>query len=91
MCGRENSCIYERHGDVRQKQDYKSQESAEKSARRLGEKWGRPMDVYQCWFCRGWHIGNAHNLTFRKLWAITWSWIIQKKRTGKKPRPWEEK
>ena len=91
LCGRTNSCSYERNGEIKQKIDYKSQPSAAKSAAKLGVKWGREMDVYQCWFCRGWHIGNAHNLTAWKFCNIVRIWIIKRKRVGNKPRPWENK
>jgi|SRR5271157_6183104 len=77
-------------GAFADKIDYKSQETCEKSARKLAEKFGRPFDAYQCGFCGGWHIGNAANLTFRKFWSILWVFVIQKKRRIRKARlkPW---
>jgi hypothetical protein len=90
MRGKHNSCWSERKGVFYKKIDYKSQETCEKSARKLTYKNGRVMDAYQCWYCRGWHIGNATNLTFWKFWSILWVWIIRKKRTGPKIRPWEQ-
>ncbi len=101
MCGRENSCSYERHGERKQKIDYRSQESADRARAKLEKKYNkvaegepekafrRELDAYQCWFCRGWHVGNAHNLTFAKFCNIVRIFIIQRKRTGNKPRPWE--
>jgi hypothetical protein len=89
MRGRHNSHQTERDGIFKDKIDYKSQPTAEKSARKLTIKFGRPFDAYQCWFCNGWHVGNAANLTFAKFWSILWVWIIQRKRTGPKVRPWE--
>jgi len=87
MRGRVNSCLTQkRDGSFAPKIDYKSQESAAKSAAKLTEKWKRPMDAYQCWFCKGWHIGNAANLTFGKFCSIVWIWVIQKKRLGNKAR-----
>ena len=88
MRGRHNTHQTEREGVFRDKIDYKSQETCEKSARKLAEKFGRPFDAYQCWFCGGWHLGNSVNLTFWKFWSILWVWIIQRKRTGPKQRPW---
>jgi hypothetical protein len=89
MCGRGNSCAYERHGEIKQKIDYRSQESADKARVKLGKKFGREFDAYQCWFCRGWHVGNAHNLTLLKFCNIVRIFVIQRKRTGNKARPWE--
>lgn len=87
MRGRENSCLTQkRDGSFAPKIDYKSQESAARSAGKLTEKWGREMDAYQCWFCRGWHVGNSANLTFGKFCSIAWVWIIRKKRAGNKAR-----
>jgi hypothetical protein len=85
--GRENSCLTQkRDGSFAPKIDYKSQESAARSAEKLTEKWGRAMDAYQCWFCKGWHIGNAANLTVGKFFSILRVWIIKKKRAGNKAR-----
>lgn len=87
MRGRENSCLTQkRDGSFAPKIDYKSQESAARSAEKLTAKWGRAMDAYQCWFCKGWHIGNAANLTVGKFFSILWVWIIKKKRAGNKAR-----
>jgi hypothetical protein len=90
MRGRHNTCQSERNGVFNPKIDFKSQPTAEKSAAAMTKKTGRPFDAYQCWFCKGWHIGNAANLTFLKFWSIMWVWIIQRKRTGPKVRPWEQ-
>jgi len=94
MRGKHNTCLSERKVDgVYQfvpKINYKSQPSAAKAAAKLTEKWGRPMDAYRCWFCKGWHIGNSAHLTFWKFWSILWIWVIQKKRTTPKVRPWEK-
>lgn len=89
MCGRNNTCRTERGGVFKDKIDYRSQPTAERCAGELNAKWGRPFDAYQCGFCRGWHVGNARNLTVKKFLGILWVFIIQRKRTGPKPRPWE--
>jgi len=86
MRGERNSCYSERNGVFNRKVDYKSQETAEKSAVKLTVKFNRPFDAYQCWFCRGWHIGGAANLTFKSFCSIAWIWIIGKKRTVRKGR-----
>lgn len=86
MCGLDNSCRYDMNGIQKWKIDYRSQPSAERAALQLSGKFRRNFDVYQCWWCRGWHVGNAHKLTVKKFGAILWFWIIQKKRTGSKPR-----
>ena len=87
MRGRVNTCWTQRKdGSYVPKQNYKSQETAEKSARRLQEKWGKPFDAYQCWFCKGWHIGGAANLTFGRFLSIMWVWLLGKKRAGNKHR-----
>lgn len=87
MRGEYNTCKTEqREGGWRQKIDYKTQETAAKSARKLTYAYGRPMDAYQCWFCGGWHIGNAANLTFGKFWSIMWVWLLGKKRTVRKSK-----
>ena len=78
LCGEDNSCGI--------KIDYRSQPSAEKAAVKVSKKFQKQFDVYQCWFCRGWHVGNAQNLTFRKFWRIFWFWLLQRKRTGPKQR-----
>lgn len=87
--GKRNSCWSERKGVFHKKVDYKSQATAEKSARKLTFQYGRVMDCYQCPFCRGWHVGNAANLTVGKFFSILWVWILRRKRTGPKERPWE--
>lgn len=86
MRGERNTCYSERNGVFNKKIDYKSQETAEKSATKLTVKFGRPFDAYQCWFCRGWHIGGAANLTFAKFCSIVRIWIIGKRRTVRKAR-----
>ena len=86
MRGERNTCYSERNGVFNKKVDYKSQASAEKSAIKLAVKFGRPFDAYQCWFCRGWHIGGSANLTFGRFCSIVWIWIIKKKRTVRKAR-----
>ena len=87
MRGRNNTCLTQKKdGSFVPKVDYKSQATAAKSALRLTEKWGKPFDAYRCWFCWGWHIGGAANLTFAKFWSIALVWILGKKRTGNKHR-----
>jgi hypothetical protein len=87
MRGRYNTCLSQRKdGSFVPKVDYKSQATAAKSALRLYEKWGKPFDAYQCWYCKGWHIGGAANLTFLKFLSITLVWLLGKKRTGNKHR-----
>lgn len=85
--GRENTCrTQKRDGSFSDKINYKSQPSAAKAALKLTEKFGRPFDAYKCWFCGGWHIGNAANLTFQKFCSILWVFVIQKKRKIRKSR-----
>jgi hypothetical protein len=86
MCGRGNSCSYEIEGVRRWKIDYKSQPSAERAARDLRIKKDKRFDVYKCWFCGGWHVGAAHDLTPRKFLRILWFWAAGRKREGSKPR-----
>ena len=87
MRGRMNTCLTQRRdGSFVPKIDYKSQATAAKSALRLSEKNGKPMDAYQCWFCGGWHIGGAANLTFGKFLSIFRVWVFGKKRAGNKHR-----
>jgi len=87
MRGRYNSCLSQRKdGSFAPKVDYKSQATAAKSALRLAEKWGKPFDAYQCWFCKGWHIGGAANLTFAKFLSIAWVRLLGKRRAGNKHR-----
>ena len=91
MRGERNTCYSERNGVFHKKIDYKSQATAAKSALRLGEKQNRKFDAYQCWFCNGWHIGSAANLTFTKFWSIMWVWITGKTRSVRKARmKWKE-
>jgi hypothetical protein len=98
MCGRNNSCRYkvrplvagdgkvivEAKGDWQSKIDYRSQPSAERAAMQLQRKTGRDFDVYQCWYCRGWHVGGAQPLTPGLFLRIFLFWIIRRKRTGAK-------
>jgi hypothetical protein len=85
--GRNNTCLTQRKdGSFAPKVDYKSQATAAKSALRLGEKWGKPFDAYQCFFCGGWHIGGAANLTFAKFFSILWIRVLGKRRAGNKHR-----
>jgi hypothetical protein len=87
MRGRNNTCLTQRKdGSFVPKVDYKSQATAAKSALRLAEKWGRPFDAYQCWFCKGWHIGAAANLTLAKFLSITLVWLLGRRRAGNKHR-----
>jgi hypothetical protein len=87
MRGRYNSCLTQRKdGSFQPKVNYKSQPTAAKSALRLTEKTGKPFDAYQCWFCKGWHIGGAANLTFTKFLSILWIRLLGKKRAGNKHR-----
>ena len=89
MRGRRNTCqTQKRDGTFTDKINYKRQESAQRAAEQMLGKTGREFDAYRCGFCGGWHIGNAANLTFGKFWSIAWVWIIQRKRTGLKQRPW---
>jgi hypothetical protein len=87
MRGRSNACLTQRKdGSFAPKVDYKSQATAAKSALRLSEKWGKPFDAYQCFFCKGWHIGGAANLTFAKFLSILWIRLLGKRRAGNKHR-----
>ena len=87
MRGRSNTCLTQRKdGSYVPKVDYKSQATAAKSALRLTEKWGKPFDAYQCWFCKGWHIGGAANLTVGKVFSIALVWLLGRKRAGNKHR-----
>ena len=87
MRGRNNTCLTQKKdGSFSPKVDYKSQPTAAKSALRLSEKWGKPFDAYQCWYCKGWHIGGAANLTFGKFLSVLWIFLRGKKRTGNKHR-----
>lgn len=87
MRGRMNTCMTQRKdGSFVPKVDYKSQPTAAKSALRLTEKWGKPFDAYQCWFCGGWHIGGAANLTLWKFLSIARVWLLGRKRAGNKHR-----
>jgi hypothetical protein len=38
--------------------DYKSEESAERSAKAMTVRYGRSLEAYPCAFCGGWHIGR---------------------------------
>ncbi len=38
--------------------DYKSEHSAERSARAMTRKTGRAVEAYPCIWCDGWHIGR---------------------------------
>lgn len=40
------------------KQDYRSEERADRSAKQLSARFGKEMEGYPCPFCRGWHIGR---------------------------------
>lgn len=97
MCGRLNSC----GGKIDYRSQPSAANAAAKFATKLAkkhsqkhcltEKLGIPLgskefDAYQCWFCRGWHIGGAHNLTPPKFLRIFWFWITGRKRTGEKVR-----
>src|SRR5258708_384648 len=87
MRGKSNTCLTQRKdGSFSPKVDYKSQATAAKSALRLREKWGKAFDAYQCWFCKGWHIGGAANLTFIKFVSIMLVWAFGRKRAGNKYR-----
>jgi len=87
MRGRHNTCLTQKKdGSFSQKIDYKSQATAQKSAEKLTEKFGKSFDAYQCWYCKGWHIGGAANLTFLKFLSIMLIWLLGKKRAGNKHR-----
>jgi hypothetical protein len=87
MRGQYNTCLTQRKdGSFAPKVDYKSQESAVRSAVALEGKFGRSFDAYQCWFCKGWHIGGAANLTFWKFLSIMLVWMLGKRREGNKHR-----
>jgi len=87
MRGRYNTCLSQKKdGSFAPKIDYKSQATAQKSAEKLTEKWGKPFDAYQCWYCKGWHIGGAADLTFFKFLSITLVWLMGKRRAGNKYR-----
>jgi hypothetical protein len=87
MRGRCNTCLSQRKdGSFVPKVDYKSQATAAKSALRLTEKWGKPFDAYRCFFCKGWHVGGAANLTFGKFVSIALVWAFGKRRAGNKYR-----
>jgi hypothetical protein len=85
--GRYNTCLSQRKdGTFAPKVDYKSQATAAKSAIKLHEKWGKPFDAYQCFFCKGWHVGGSANLTPGKFFSILLVWLLGKKREGNKYR-----
>ena len=87
MRGRHNSCLtQQKDGSFKPKVRYNTQPTAAKSAQALTDKYGREMDAYRCWFCKGWHIGGAANLTVGKFFSILWVWILGKKREGNKHR-----
>jgi hypothetical protein len=96
MCGRDNSCRYKvrplvrdgkviagAKGDWQSKIDYRSQPSAERAALQLQRKTGRGFDVYQCWHCRGWHVGSAQALTPSLFLRIFLFWVLRRKRASK--------
>lgn len=87
MRGRHNSCLtQQKDGSFKPKVRYNTQPTAAKSASALTEKYGKVFDAYRCWFCKGWHIGGAANLTVGKFLSILWVWILGKKRIGNKHR-----
>jgi hypothetical protein len=87
MRGRYNTCLTQRKdGSFAPKVDYKSQESAARSAVALTDKFGREFDAYQCWYCKGWHIGGAANLTLWKFLSIMLVWMQGKRRENNKYR-----
>jgi hypothetical protein len=53
---------YHYRADGVPKLDYKSEDTAEKSAKRMSEKTGQSFDWYQCPKCKGWHIGKDSDL-----------------------------
>jgi len=62
--------------------DYKSKETAKRSATRMNEK-GRarnPLEAYQCKYCQGWHIGRKKTpwKRIRKLYYNMRDWITGK-------------
>jgi hypothetical protein len=48
--GQESTC-----GD---KVDYKAELSASLAAVEMSVQYGRTLEAYPCWYCRGWHIGR---------------------------------
>lgn len=50
---------YGREATCGTKIDYKSEGTAEKSARAMWDKTGKEFDHYPCAWCKGWHIGRA--------------------------------
>lgn len=52
-----------------EKVDYKSEESAEKAASNLSNKYGRSLEGYPCYWCSGWHIGRAMTEAERMLFS----------------------
>jgi hypothetical protein len=87
MRGRDNTCLtQQKDGSFKSKVRYNTQPTAAKSALALGEKTGREFDAYRCWFCKGYHIGGAANLTVGKFLSIAWVWLWNKKRAGNKHR-----
>ena len=87
MRGRHNSCLtQQKDGSFKPKVRYNTQPTAAKSALALTTKYGREFDAYRCWFCKGWHIGGAANLTPGKFFSILWVWLLGKKRAGNKHR-----
>jgi hypothetical protein len=42
-----------------QKVDYRTEESADRSAAVMMRKGSKALEAYPCAFCQGWHIGRA--------------------------------
>lgn len=49
---------YGRDRTCGKKTDFKSEETAAKSAPILSEKYGHQMEAYPCFWCDGWHVGR---------------------------------
>jgi hypothetical protein len=68
LCGRDRTC-----GN---KVNYKCQATAERAAIAMGKKRGKEFDCYNCYFCKGWHIGGAQHLTIGIALRIILFWFL---------------
>ena len=59
---------YGRDATCGKKVDYKSEETAGKSAARMSLPYGKTLEPYQCVWCGGWHIGRAMTPEERQRW-----------------------
>lgn len=49
--------------------DYKSEESANRSAQKMSAKNNRKLEAYPCYWCGGWHIGRAMTEKEREIFS----------------------